>query len=170
MKARKPKTLSEKIFGNKSPGGSPAGSLLCAASCFRPGGRKLVEACRSQVLELNVSQIAVRQRCNLWINIKEISSFSHINEGTRGTAAAWPPCPDPGLIRMSLPNDLIIYVWPDAGQHKNDSLLPNAQKQLSGIAISFCYVRATSPSQRSSCPHPRRLVCRCADSNRFATL
>ena len=134
--SKETKTLSEKIFSKRICLAVHLQEASYAASCFQEWRKELVEACQSQVAELNVSQIAVRQRMQFVDKYKNISSFSHISEGDQGELmqqlAPLVDLNDPDECAKRFDN--FMYGLMLASIERLPSL-PNAQKQLSGIAL-----------------------------------
>ena len=134
--SKETKTLSEKIFSKRICLAVHLQEASYAASCFQEWRKELVEACQSQVAELNVSQIAVRQRMQFVDKYKDISSFSHISEGDQGELlqqlAPLVDLNDPDECAKRFDN--FMYGLMLASIERLPSL-PNAQKQLSGIAL-----------------------------------
>ena len=134
--SKETKTLSEKIFSKRICLAVHLQEASYAASCFQEWRKELVEACQSQIAELNVSQIAVRQRMQFVDKYKNISSFSHISEGDQGELLQQLA----PLVDQKEPNecakrfDNFMYGLMLASIERLPSL-PNAQKQLSGIAL-----------------------------------
>ena len=134
--SKETKTLSEKIFSKRICLAVHLQEASYAASCFQEWRKELVEACQSQIAELNVSQIAVRQRMQFVDKYKNISSFSHISEGDQGELlqqlAPLVDLNDPDECAKRFDN--FMYGLMLASIERLPSL-PNAQKQLSGIAL-----------------------------------
>ena len=134
--SKETKTLSEKIFSKRICLAVHLQEAPYAASCFQEWRKELVEACQSQVAELNVSQIAVRQRMQFVDKYKNISSFYHISEGDQGELmqqlAPLVDLNDPDECAKRFDN--FMYGLMLASIERLPSL-PNAQKQLSGIAL-----------------------------------
>ena len=157
--SKETKTLSEKIFSKRICLAVHLQEASYAASCFQEWRKELVEACQSQVAELNASQIAVRQRMQFVDKYKDISSFSHISEGDQGE-----------LLQQLAP--LVDLNDPDECAKRFDNFMYGlmlasierlppfpTRKNSCPASPCFCYVRAASPKSRSSCPSSKRLAC-----------